>query len=98
MAYDDDDESDERALANEVESAWYSFLDNEIQENQSGTWEAIISDLQFWFEMGYDVDNGESPEIREEARMEFEAILNDYDIDLNDYDWDDWRDWYAAAG
>lgn len=92
-----DDDYEERMEADEMQEAWASFLSNEVvAENQSTEWEALINQLQDLFVTGYDLDNGLSDDEREDARIQFRDLLDEYDIDLYDYDWDDWREWYDA--
>lgn len=91
------DDEDERIESEEMTEAWESFLVNEVNDSvESGEWDALVNQLQDLFSTGYDLDNGLSKEEREDAQIQFRDLLAEYDIDLVDYNWDDWREWYGA--
>lgn len=91
-----DDYEDEMEAA-EMQATWESFLANEVNDTvQDAGWESLINQLQDLFSTAYDLDNGLSKEDREDAANEFRDLLAEYDIDLQDYQWDDWREWYDA--
>lgn len=47
------------------------------------------------FQTGY-VDTEVDSEERIAAREEFEALCSTYAVDVADFDWDAWRDWYDS--
>jgi hypothetical protein len=97
MADDDEPDYEDEMQAAEMQSAWESFLSNEVvSDNTSEEWGALVNQLQDLFSLGYDIENGLTQQEREDYQQEFRDLLDEYDIDLYDYDWDDWREWYDA--
>lgn len=42
------------------------------------------------------VDHDIDSDARKSARAEFAELLEDYNFDIADFDWDAWRDWYES--
>lgn len=74
---------------------------NEIWENltdelSSSQLSHFVEEAQEVFTTAY-VDEDVETEERTEARHTFEGILSEYAIDISEFDWDAWRDWYEGS-
>lgn len=67
---------------------WHDVVD----ELPSRQLEKFQEDALEVFETAYvdDVDH----DARLDARQRFEELLEEYSIDISEFDWDSWRDWY----
>lgn len=70
-----------------VESAHF-FTDEEYQE-----FAEAAEDL---FYQGFVNVSGDGEQMQA-ARDDFFALMEEYDISVEVFDWDDWRDWYESA-
>jgi hypothetical protein len=94
MSNDDDYEDLYEDWPDPMQEMWDSFKD-ELAPNEQREWSdeaAYVFELG-WMTTGEDVDS----ETREWAREEFFALMEEFDIDISLFDWDDWRDWYDGA-
>lgn len=55
----------------------------------------FIDQAQELFHLGY-VGTG-TTEDRQGYRDDFFALMDEFDISIEQFDWDDWRDWYEAG-
>lgn len=55
----------------------------------------FVDKAQELFHLGY-IEGG-STEERQGYRDEFFALMEEFDISIENFDWDDWRDWYEAG-
>ena len=75
-----------------LNSIWRE-LEGEVSR---GKRDDFINEAVEAFQTGYvegDVDSDE----RAAAREEFETLAGNYAIDIADFDWDAWRDWYEGT-
>jgi len=56
----------------------------------------FIDRAQDLFFQGF-IESGHSTEARQEMRDEFFALMDEFDISIESFDWDDWRDWYEGS-
>lgn len=49
-----------------------------------------------FFEEGW-MDRDLDAETRELAREYFFEMMEEFSLDISNFDWDDWRDWYESA-
>lgn len=54
-----------------------------------------IAAMEF-FETGW-IESEIESEARQSAREEFFSLMEEYDLDIALFDWDDWRDWYESV-
>ena len=76
-----------QAIWEDLEQAAWSPEDREHWVNEA-------ADL---FEAGWIEFEGKSTEELDAIRDEFFALMEEYDVSIEDFDWDEWRDWYAAS-
>lgn len=74
---------------------------NEIWENITddlprGALSHFIEDAGDVFTTAF-VDHDLPSEEVKQAREEFENLLAEYAIDISEFDWDAWRDWYEGT-
>lgn len=55
----------------------------------------FIDNAQELFYLGFVA--GGPTESRQGYRDEFFALMDEYDISIENFDWDDWRDWYEGV-
>jgi hypothetical protein len=67
-------------------------LEGEVSRGQR---DDFIDEAIDAFQTAY-VDSDVDSDERAAAREEFEALCNTYSIDIADFDWDAWRDWYEG--
>lgn len=68
----------------------WNQLEGEVSRGQR---DSFIDDAIDSFRTGYvegDVEHDE----RIAAREQFEALCGDYSVNIEDFDWAEWRDWY----
>jgi hypothetical protein len=81
---------------------WPEELRNIWSELESPEWsneerEHWVSDAADLFESGFiDIEGKDAQELQD-IRDAFFEMMEQYDISIEDFDWDDWRDWYAAS-
>jgi len=67
-------------------------LEGEVPRGQK---DSFIDDAVEAFQAAY-VDTDIDDDARAAARSEFEALCSQYSVDIADFDWDAWRDWYNS--
>jgi hypothetical protein len=78
--------------ADEINEIWHNITDDLPNRELA----KFVEDAKDVFETAY-VSHGEDSEAVIAAREEFEHVLSNYAIDISDFDWDSWRDWYEGA-
>lgn len=81
---------------------WPEELRNIWSELEQSTWtpderEHWVTDAADLFESGWLEMEGHSAEELEAIREQFFDLMEEYDVSIEDFDWDAWRDWYASA-
>lgn len=81
---------------------WPEELRNVWEELEQSSWspeerEHWVTDAADLFEAGWLEMEGRSAEELEEIREQFFDLMEEYDVSIEDFDWDAWRDWYASA-
>lgn len=81
---------------------WPEELQNIFEDVESGhfftdaEYQEFAESAEALFYTGFVNVSGDSDEMQT-ARDEFFALLDEYDISIDVFDWDDWRDWYEGA-
>lgn len=71
----------------------WNDLEGEVPRGQK---DSFIDEAIDAFQTAY-VDTTVDSDERQAAREEFEALCGTYSIDIADFDWDAWRDWYNGS-
>lgn len=82
----------ERDWPDELQGMWDQVDERFRDESDKAD---FIDQAQELFQLGF-VDGG-STETRQGYRDDFFALMEEFDISIEVFDWDDWRDWYEAG-
>lgn len=83
-----------------ADDSWEAFvsmwqnIDDAFLESSAGV--DFASTAQDLFTAGF-IDAGGDADYMQWARDEFFALMEEFDISIEVFDWDDWRDWYESA-
>lgn len=77
--------------ADALNEIWNTFAD-QLEGAELEEFEQFMADK---FQEGY-IDREIDEDTREEARQAFEDWLFEHTLDIADFDWDEWRDWYDS--
>jgi hypothetical protein len=79
----------------ELQGLWDMLESGFVNDSERADWELEASE---YFELGFVADGDMvDQDTREWAREHFFALMEEYDISIELFDWDAWRDWYDAA-
>lgn len=77
----------------EFYEVWKSGTDS-LSDEDYDSFAAAGAEL---FEWAWGKEQGFTPEELASYRELFETWVAEYSIDIHDFDWDAWRDWYESA-
>ena len=82
----------ERDWPEQLQGMWDQLDETFRDESDKADFVDTAQDL---FNAGW-IEGG-TTESRQQARDEFFSLMEEFDISVENFDWDDWRDWYASA-
>lgn len=82
----------ERDWPDELQGMW-DQVDDRIRDESDRA--DFIDRAQELFNLGF-VEGG-TTEDRQGYRDDFFSLMEEWDIEIEQFDWDAWRDWYEAA-
>lgn len=80
----------ERDWPDQLQGMWDQI--DEVFKNESDKAD-FVDQAQELFYVGY-ISEGFTTEERQGFRDEFFALMDEFDISIEQFDWDAWRDWY----
>lgn len=82
----------ERDWPDQLQGMWDQLDDTFRNEDEKAD---FVDEAQDLFFLGYVA--GGTTEERQGYRDDFFALMEEYDISIEAFDWDDWRDWYESG-
>lgn len=84
-----------------VEDSWddtfYDVWDSGTRSLSDDEYDDFAAAGAELFEWAWGKDQDLTPEERHDYRELFETWVAEWAIDILDFDWDEWRDWYESA-
>jgi hypothetical protein len=79
----------------ELHDIWENLEHESWSAELREQWQNEAADL---FEQGWiEFDEDTSPEELQAIRDSFFELMEEFDVSIEDFDWDAWRDWYESA-